>query len=53
MYRNEIEVRSKLEKELASAGEKSLKKQEKIMNILNNTDQDQIMTLARKRYFKN
>ena len=53
MYRNEIEVRSKLEKELASAGEKSLKKHEKIMNILNNTDQDQIMTLARKRYFKN
>ena len=53
MYRNEIEIRSKLEKELASAGEKSLKKHKKIMNILNNKDQDQTMTLARKRYFKN
>jgi predicted nuclease with TOPRIM domain len=51
LYLNEITARSNLEKELASANEKSLRKQNNILNALRDITQYELETLAKKRYF--
>ena len=53
LYLKEIEERSKLENELATANEISFKKQKNILNVLINTELEQAEPCTRKRYFKN